>query len=84
MIYGYVRTEKSRTAIEAVLRNEIMAEYGKSGWLRILATPEAKNSKICNFWTFWLVTQLMNHLVKISLHFTGQNVQKLLILTYFG
>ncbi len=23
---------------------------------------EAKNSKICNFWTFWPVIQLVNHL----------------------
>ncbi len=23
---------------------------------------EVKNSKICNFWTFWPVIQLINHL----------------------
>ncbi len=26
---------------------------------------EAKNSKICNFWTFWPVIQLINDLFKI-------------------
>ncbi len=26
---------------------------------------EAKNSKICNFWTFWPVIQLKKHLFKI-------------------
>ncbi len=31
------------------------------GSLRIRAMHEAKNSKICNFWTFWPV----NHLFKI-------------------
>ena len=33
--------------------------------LRICAMYEAKNSKICNFWTFWPVIQLINHLFKI-------------------
>ncbi len=27
--------------------------------LRILAIHEAKYSKICNFWTFWAVIQLI-------------------------
>ncbi len=26
---------------------------------------ETKNSKICNFWTFWPVIQLINHLFKM-------------------
>ena len=30
--------------------------------LRILAMYEAKNNKICEFWTFWAVIQLINHL----------------------
>ncbi len=29
--------------------------------LRILAVHAAENSKFCNFWTFWLVIQLINH-----------------------
>ncbi len=33
--------------------------------LRILASYEAKIAKICNFWTFWPVIQLINHLFKI-------------------
>ncbi len=33
--------------------------------LRIPAMYEVKNSKICNFWTFWPVIQLMNHLFQI-------------------
>ncbi len=32
--------------------------------LRILASYEAKTAKIFNFWTFWHVIQLMNHLIK--------------------
>ena len=38
---------------------------GKSPHLRILAMQKAKNSKIRNFWTFWSVIQLINHLFKI-------------------
>ncbi len=26
---------------------------------------EAENSKICNFWTFWPVIQVVNHFFKI-------------------
>ena len=37
--------------------------YSKS--LTILASYEAKIAKICNFWTFWPVIQLMYHLFKI-------------------
>ncbi len=33
--------------------------------LRIPAMYEVKNSKICNFWTFWPVIQLINHLFQI-------------------
>ncbi len=33
---------------------------GRHGMLRIRAMHEAKNSKICNFWTFWPVIQLIN------------------------
>ncbi len=33
--------------------------------LRILAMHVAKNSKICNFRTFWPVIQLINHHLKI-------------------
>ncbi len=33
--------------------------------LRILASYEAKIAKICNFWTFSPVIQLINHLLKI-------------------
>ncbi len=33
--------------------------------LRILASYEAKIAKICNFWTFRPVNQLINHLFKI-------------------
>ncbi len=32
--------------------------------LRILASYAAKIAKICNFWTFWPVIQLINHLFK--------------------
>ncbi len=32
--------------------------------LRILASYVAKTAKICNFWTFWRVIQLINHLFK--------------------
>ncbi len=64
--------------------------------LRILATLEAKNAKISNFWTFCTVILLILHVSKIhmtafwSMHLlvkrrciswiTGQNVQNLLIL----
>ncbi len=33
--------------------------------LRVLARYDAKIAKICNFWTFWPVIQLINHLFKI-------------------
>ncbi len=33
--------------------------------LRILAMHEAKNSKICNFWTIWPVIQLINDHLQI-------------------
>ncbi len=36
-----------------------------SAELRILASYEANIAKICNFWTFWPVIQLMKHLLKI-------------------
>ncbi len=66
--------------------------------LRILASYEAKIAKICNFWTFWPVTKLINHLFKIrqtdmfcqilkvwsiSL-ITGQDVQKVQICAIFA
>ncbi len=38
-------------------------ERGYSRTLRILAMYEAKNSKICNFWTFWPVIQLIKKMV---------------------
>ncbi len=31
--------------------------------LRILATLEAKTAKISNFWTFWPVIQLIDHIL---------------------
>ncbi len=34
-------------------------------FLRILASYEAKIAKICNFWAFWPVIQLIYHLFKI-------------------
>ena len=42
--------------------------------LRILASYETKKAKICNFWTFMPIIQLMSHLFKYR-----QNVQKLQI-----
>ena len=47
--------------------------------LRILARYEVKIAKICNFWTFWPVLQLINHLFKIRQKalITGLNVQKM-------
>ena len=38
--------------------------YSLSCLLRIPAMYEVKNSKICNFWTFWPVIQLINHLFR--------------------
>ncbi len=54
--------------------------------LRTLASYEAKTAKISNFWTFWSVIQLINHLIVgwfISL-IIGQNVQRLLIFAVFA
>ncbi len=62
--------------------------------LRILDTYEAKNGKICNFWTIWPVIQLINDHLQIWLRhicptvhrfiswITGQNVHKLQILLF--
>ena len=43
-------------------------------FLRILAIYAAKNSKICNFWTFW----------PVILTDIDQNIQKLLIFAVFA
>ena len=47
-------------------------------FLRIPAMYEVKNSKICNFWMFWPVIQLINHLFQ-NFHnnrIIDQNIQK--------
>ncbi len=53
--------------------NLILYDCIRTAMLRIPAMYEAKNSKICNFWMFWPVIQLINHLFqirqKMSLHF---------------
>ena len=52
---------------------------------------EAKNSKICNFCTFWPLIQLINHLFKIRQkgyllinRVIDQNIEKLLFLAVFA
>ncbi len=59
-----------------LLWNQLQVSYVPGFWpqinasnenslLRIPAMYEVKNSKICNFWTFWPVIQLINHLFQI-------------------
>ena len=45
--------------------SKIIIFYDTLLTLRILASYEAKIAKICNFWTFWPVVQLIEHLFKI-------------------
>ncbi len=57
--------------------------------LRIPASYEVKIAKICNFWTFWPVIQLIkmvyiNLLIWIISWIIGQNVQRLLIFAVFA
>ena len=47
----------NHTSHEWGLKDEIVNIF-----LRIPAMYEVKNSKIYNFWTFWPVIQLINHL----------------------
>ena len=53
----------------------------KRNSLRILAMYEAKNSTIYDFWTFWPVIQLINHLIS---WITAQDVQNSQILLFFA
>ena len=66
----------------AIPKNLFLPSFGniKQNWiqnciLRIRAMYEVKNSKICNFWMFWPVIQLIFHLFQ-SKRVIDQNIQK--------